>query len=182
MCDVRVCVCLSLCLRVRQNLRESSKVDRFFQRQKSAVVLYLGHFTAFCLAMAALTDLFSRFSSPESFASLSVVPPSNVFQPSANTNCQVFFLYVYKSDKIESVQKLQLPRVQLGRESLANVARRKEEVAKNWIVSYIARFLQQAGGCKRKTGKVHKLTLRTRITVHIIMHFPMSVMTSFRSE
>ena len=48
-------------------------------------MLYLGHFTVFCLA--ALTDFFSRFSSPESFASLSVVPPSNCV-PSEGTECQ----------------------------------------------------------------------------------------------
>ena len=48
-------------------------------------MLYLGRFTVFCLA--ALTDFFSRFSSPESFASLSVVPPSNCV-PSEGTECQ----------------------------------------------------------------------------------------------
>ena len=113
--DVRcscVCVCASVCLRVRQNSESvpasPSKFGVYVKVQRStdspaaksqgglrAVVLYLGLFTAFCLA--ALTDFFSRFSSPESFASLSVVPPSNCV-PSEGTECQ------------------------LGRESLANVA------------------------------------------------------------
>ena len=65
-----------------------------------AVVLYVGYFTAFCFT--ALTDFFSQFLSPESFASSSVIPPSNCV-PSKGTECQEKF--------------------QLGCESLAGVAR-----------------------------------------------------------
>ena len=80
------------------------------------------------------------FSSPESFASLSVVPPSNCV-PSEGTECQH-----------------QLPRkYQLGRESLSGKrGMTKGRVAKNRIATYIARFVQEVGGCKRKTGKVHQ--------------------------
>ena len=96
MCDVRVCVslvprphprardyvcvCLSVCLSkfgVRvcesvkiRSLHETSKVDRFFQRQKSGRISRSFH-------CPLLGSPHNRFSSPESFANLSVVPPSN---------------------------------------------------------------------------------------------------------
>ena len=76
-CVIPFLYCKLLVLVKIRSLRESSKVDRFAAkvRGEERLCLYLGRFTAFCLP--ALTDFFSRFSSPESFASLSVVPPSN---------------------------------------------------------------------------------------------------------
>ena len=74
------CSCVSACpskfgvyVKVQRSTDSSSQGRR-------AVVLYLGRFTAFCLA--ALTDFFRRFSS---FASLSVVPPSNCVPSKGNS-------------------------------------------------------------------------------------------------
>ena len=108
--DVRcLCVCVSVKIQnlsvspskfgvsVKVQMSTDSSIGK--SQGRRAVVLYLGRFTAICLV--ALTDFFSHFSSPKSFASSSVVPPSNCV-PSEGTKCQ--------------------EKYQLGRESLASVA------------------------------------------------------------
>ena len=148
-----VCVSMFVKMHMQGVLRESSKVDRFFERQKSGrrgiVFIPAGRFTSVCLVALSLTDFFSGFSSPGSSASSSCLwyarpPPSNCVpsegKPSAKKSTS-WGMRVWQAWHGErGIDKITL------------------EMTCKELDRYIARLY-------RKTGKVH--TLRTQITMSL---------------